>query len=154
MRMAIPINTVKGERHTNIIRGVLSMELVASGLFGLQILVNDKWLWSSAPSHAYGLLGFVAIDILIGFAVIRKLAFYSTVASIAALVQVGSMLSDLFGGQPMGVSSIAFRNYLLRDSSFLSLMGIQILIILMVLEMTVARLLHLHHQWPALLHRS
>ena len=130
------------------------MELVASGLFGLQILANDRWLWSSAPSHAYGLLGFVAIDILITFAVIRKLAFSFIVASIAALVQLGSMLSDLFVEQPMDVSSIAFRNYLLRDSSFVSLMGIQILIVLMVLEMAAAQLLHRHPRWLALLDRN
>ena len=130
------------------------MELVASGLFGVQILVNDKWLWSAAPSHAYGLLGFVAIDILIAFSVIRKLALSPMVASIAAFVQFGLMLSDLFVGQPMGVSSIAFRNYLLRDSSFVSLMVIQILIVFMVLEMAVARLLHQHPHWLALLHRS
>ncbi len=127
-----------------MIRALLSGELVGSALLGLWILVTDAWLWASAPSHAYGLVAFLVIDALVALAVIEKLAFSSIIASIAALVQFGAMLGDLIRGQPVGVSSIAFRNYLLADSSFVALMAVQLSIVFVGLEMMIGRLLQQH----------
>jgi hypothetical protein len=41
-----------------------SVLLVLSALLGLAILGTDHNLWSLEPSHAYGLIGFVAIDVI------------------------------------------------------------------------------------------
>src|SRR2546422_2802033 len=41
---------------------MLSAALGASALVGIRILATDYWLWSAAPTHAYGLTAFVALD--------------------------------------------------------------------------------------------
>ncbi len=135
-------------------RGILSTGLIASGLLGLRILLVDRWLWIAAPSHAYGLAAFVAVDTFLTVAVIARVAFSATMSSAAAVAQLGAMLGDLAAGQPAGVFSIAFRNYLLMDTSFVALMVIQISIVFAGLGMVIARLLHQHPEWAVLLHRK
>ncbi len=126
-----------------ITREVLSITLVISGLLGIQILLNDKWLWSTAPSHAYGLVGFVAIDALLTLALWNsrfRLAILG--ATLVSSFQLGAMLADLVSGQPMGVPTIAFRNYLLSDSSYVALLFIQAMILVVAIGAFVLPLLH------------
>ena len=61
---------------------------------------------------------------------------------------------DLENGQPIGVSSNAFRGYLLGDGSFLALLAIQSAILFTSLEMGLVRFLHQHPQWVTILHRK
>jgi hypothetical protein len=111
-----------------IIRDVLSVSLLSSGLFGIAVLVNDKWLWSVALSHAYGLIGFVFIDLVLVGATLKRVGLAAFAAAFLAVLQFGAMLADLLAGAPMGTPSAAFRNYLLSDSSYLGLLFIQIAI--------------------------
>lgn len=111
-----------------VIRDLLALGLLASGLLGTQILATDNWLWTAAPTHAYGLLSFVAIDLaLMGLAIIR-IRLASVAAGIISVAQFGAMLADIVSGQPQGITSFAFRNYLLSDSSYIGLLMIQIII--------------------------
>src|SRR6266576_3963344 len=48
-----------------IVRLILSAALGASALVGVRILATDYWLWSAAPTHAYGLMAFVALDFVL-----------------------------------------------------------------------------------------
>ncbi len=129
---------------------MIATGLVASTFLGSWILENDQWLWSSAPSHAYGLAGFVLVNaILAVLVVVWKTQWPARLVSMATFVQTASMLSDLAGGQPMGVPVTAFRQYLLGDSSFVALLSIQVAIILVVLESGLVGYLHRHSQWFA-----
>ncbi len=133
-----------GRLKTSVIRKILSTELVGTGLLGFWILANDRWLWVSAKSHAYGLMGFVIVDLALAFAVARGISWGSKGVLVAALIQVVAMLGDLENGQPFGVSSTAFRGYLLGDGSFLALLAIQSAILFTGLEMGLAGFLHQH----------
>lgn len=104
----------------------MSLTLGLSALVGFQILISDKWLWSAAPSHAFGLIGFVAIDLLLSMAVLKTGAIAVLGAALASVTQFGAMLTDLVAGQPQGVPSIAFRAYLAGDTSYMILLIIQV----------------------------
>src|SRR6266508_1285348 len=125
-----------------IVRDILSLSLVASGLVGTQILLSDMWLWSAAPSHAFGLIGFVLTDLILVVTTLRRIGLAALCATLLASVQFGAMLSDLIVGQPEGVPSVAFRNYLLNDTSYLSLLFMQIAIVIVAVDALAAPLFH------------
>src|SRR2546427_12592964 len=105
---------------------VLTPTLLVSGLIGVWIAANDGWLWAVAPSHAYGLLAFAALDAILAFVVIvvPKLAYEG--ALLLSITQVIAMLGDALAFTPMGTLQVAFRAYLLGDSAFVLLLGIQL----------------------------
>ena len=116
-----------------VLQDVLSLALLGSGLLGLQVLVNDRWLWSAAPSHAYGLVGFVALDLFLTVAVwIRRNAALLG-ATLVSGIQLGAMATDLLIGQPTGVPSAAFRSYLLSDAPYVGLLIAQAVIMLVAM---------------------
>ena len=135
-----------------IVRDVLSLALVASGLVGTQILLSDKWLWSAAPSHAFGLVGFVLIDLVLVAATLRRIGIAALGATLLASVQFGAMLSDLVAGQPEGVPSVAFRNYLLSDAAYLGLLFIQVAIVIVAVDALATSLFHRHGRVLKVLH--
>jgi len=105
---------------------VLIPTLLVSGLVGVWIAANDGWLWAVAPSHAYGLLAFAALDAILALVVIviPKLAYEG--ALLLSITQVIAMLGDALAFTPMGTLQVAFRAYLLGDSAFVLLLGIQL----------------------------
>ena len=117
---------------------------MGASLLGVWILENDRWLWASAPSHAYGLVGFVIVNLVLAFAVARGMSWGTLGVSAAAMIQVAAMLGDLENGQPIGVSSTSFRGYLLGDVSFLALFAIQSALLFTSLETGLVHLLHQH----------
>lgn len=125
----------------------MSMGLVASGLLGVQILLNDRWLWSAAPSHAYGLIGFVAIDLLLLVALVRRVRIAILGAAFVSAVQFGAMLADIVAGQPTGVPSVAFRAYLFSDASYLGLLVVQIAILVLATGALTESLVHKRVRW-------
>lgn len=137
-----------------IIRDLLSLALVASGLLGSQILLNDKWLWSAAPSHAYGLIGFVAIDLLLVVAVLRKGGIAVLGAAVVSAAQFGAMFADMIGGQPTGVPSVAFRAYLTSDTTYLALLIIQVAIVTVAAGAMTGPLWHRVANWTRFQHQS
>ena len=108
-----------------LLRGTLSTALFASGLVGIQILATDDWLWYSAPTHAYGLVGFVAIDLFLVAWMWRKTRLAALGAMATGTVQLITMFGDLVVGQPEGTPSSAFKTYLLANNAFLTLLAIQ-----------------------------
>jgi hypothetical protein len=134
-----------------IVRGILSLVLIASGLIGTQILLTDKWLWSAAPLHAYGLVGFVMVDIVLATVALARTNAAALGAALIAATQFGAMLADGAAGQPAGVPSIAFRGYLLSDSSYLGLLIIQIGILITAIGTLTTPLIYKHGRWKAVL---
>lgn len=131
-----------------IVRLILSATLTASALVGIEILFTDYWLWSAAPTHAYGLIAFVALDagLLLGTWRAVRLAVFG--AMLTATIQLFAMLGDILQGQPAGTPAAAFRTYLLADTAYLGLLVTQGLI--MAIAVGTWALPHLHAHWPAI----
>jgi hypothetical protein len=134
-----------------IVQDVLSLTLLVSGIVGSQILLTDGWLWSAAPSHAYGLLGFIMVDLFLATAVLVRTSLAAAGAALIAVTQFGAMIADVVSGQPQGVASVAFRSYLLGDTSYLGLLFIQIGILIVAIGALTAPLIHRHGRWKAAL---
>lgn len=127
-----------------IVRAILSLALISSALLGVEILANDRWLWSAAPSHAYGLIAFVAIDLALVLALFVRVSFATVGAGLIATAQLGAMLADSFVGQPEGVASNAFTIYLLSDAAYVGLLAIQLAIMTLVFGLLTTSQLHKH----------
>ena len=130
-----------------IVRLILSAALGASALVGIQILANDYWLWSAAPTHGYGLMAFVALDFALIFGLWRATRVAIFGALFTSAVQLVAMLGDIIAGEPGGLSAAAFRNYLLADTAYLGLLITQGLI--MAIAVGTWALPHLHGHWLA-----
>jgi hypothetical protein len=137
-----------------IIRDTLFLALVASSLIGIQILLNDGWLWSIAPSHAFGLIGFVAIDLILALTLLRVRSVAILGAVVASITQFGAMLADLVAGEPEGVPSAAFRAYLTSDTSYVVLLIIQVAILSLAIGTIAVPVLHKHAHFAELLQRA
>jgi len=109
-----------------IIQTVLASTLLASGLVGTWIVANDGWLRAVAPSHAYGLLAFAALDVVLALVVmtVPKLGYVG--ALVVSMTQVVAMAGDALTFAPAGTLQAAFRAYLLGDTAFVALLGIQL----------------------------
>jgi hypothetical protein len=130
-----------------IVRLILSAALAASALVGIEILLTDYWLWSAAPTHAYGLIAFVALDNALIFGMWRAMRAAIFGALLIATIQLVFMLGDIITGQPAGTPAAAFRSYLLADASYLGLFVAQVLIMAIAVGAWV--LSHLHGHWLA-----
>ena len=128
-----------------IVRLVLSAALATSAMVGIQILLTDYWLWSAAPTHAYGLIMFVALDaaLILGTLRATRLAVFG--AMLTATIQLVAMVGDIIAGQPAGLPVTVFRNYLLTDSAYLGLLMTQGLIMAIAIATWV--LPHMHGHW-------
>src|SRR5919108_4530538 len=104
----------------------LAVGLYTSGILGLEIVLADKWLWTASPAHAFGLVIFIAIDIILLLAIWNGTTLWKIGALIISIIQLGLMLADLIGGHPSGISQDTFRNYLLNDIQFVGLLLVQI----------------------------
>jgi len=135
-----------------VVQVMLSLTLAISGLLGIQILIDDKWLWAAAPSHAYGLIGFVSIDMILLAPALIRINLATVSAGLMAAAQFAAMLADVVVGQPEGVPSIAFRNYLLGDTAYLGLLFIQIAILSVATATLTIPLLHRRGRLAAFLH--
>jgi hypothetical protein len=89
-------------------------------------MASDGWLRAVAPSHAYGLLAFAALDIVLALVVVvvPKPAYVG--ALLVSMTQVVAMAGDALTFTPTGTSQAAFRAYLLGDTAFVVLLGIQL----------------------------
>src|SRR6266700_5892948 len=104
---------------------VLTPTLLVSGLVGMWIVASDGWLRAVAPTHAYGLLAFAVLDIVLGLVVtaVPRIAYAG--ALLVSIAQVAAMAGDALTFTPTGTLQASFRAYLLGDMAFLALLGIQ-----------------------------
>ena len=108
------------------IRAVLSGTLLASAATGAGIVLTDQYLWSAAPSHAYGLIGFIAIDAALAFLLLSRKSLLGTVLSIGlGTTQLIAMLADVVAYSTQDVAQQAFRAYLLGNPLFVALLVMQ-----------------------------
>jgi hypothetical protein len=116
------------------INAVLSVVLLISAAVGSYILATDSYLWSVAPTHAYGLAAFTVIDLVLIVGLWRMPRIAIIVAVLLGLVQMGAMGGDVFFGTLTFSSNVttatAFSNYLLGNMAFLTLLGVQVVVII------------------------
>ncbi len=113
---------------------------------------TDLWLWSAAPTHAYGLMAFIALDVALIFGAWRATRFAVCGALLTASVQLAAMLGDIIAGEPAGLPVSVFRNYLLADTAYLGLLISQGFI--MAIAIGTWALPHMHGHWLASLKTS
>ena len=115
-----------------IVNALLASTLLASVAIGLEMVATDSFLWSAAPSHAIGLLAFTLLALVLAVALLKlpvsftryaKYAFLG--ASLLSTIQLTLMIGDTIVGAPIGISQAAFSAYLLSNSAFTALLGIQ-----------------------------
>ncbi len=104
---------------------VLTPTLLVSGLVGMWIVASDGWLRAVAPTHAYGLLAFAALDLVLALVVMAVPRIAYAGALLVSITQVAAMAGDALTFTPTGTLQAAFRAYLLGDMAFLALLGIQ-----------------------------
>jgi hypothetical protein len=114
------------EHSGRITQTVLIPFLLVSGSVGVWIAANDGWLRAVAPSHSYGLLAFAAFDIALALVVmvVPRLGYVG--AFVVSTSQVVAMAGDALTFTPTGTVQAVFRAYLLSDTTFVFLLGIQI----------------------------
>ena len=120
-----------------IAQTLLSTAIYTSSILGVQILLMDKWLWNAAPTHALGLVIFVAVDAVLLAAMLEMPRLATFGAVVASAAQLSAMLGDIMLGQPSDVSAVAFRNYLLADTAFISLLVTQGMILALATALTI-----------------
>jgi hypothetical protein len=114
-----------------LLRAVLAALFVLSAVLGAYIVATDSYLWAEAPTHAYGLVAFVAIDLVAVAAIYVVPRMSRIVALLLPLVQFTAMAGDLYMGlgSPGSVVQDTFRDYLLNDSVFLALLVLQAVLV-------------------------
>jgi len=112
---------------------ILSVVLLISAAVGGYILATDSYLWAVAPTHAYGLAAFTVIDLALIVSQWRMPRTAIIVAVLLGLVQLGAMSGDVFLGtltfSSNGATAAAFSKYLLGDAAFVTLLGVQVVLI-------------------------
>ena len=114
------------EHPGRIAKIILTPTLLVSGQVGMWIVASDGWLRAVAPTHAYGLLAFAALDLVLAFLVIAVPGIAYAGALLVSITQVAAMAGDALTFTPTGTLQAAFRAYLLGDMAFLALLGIQL----------------------------
>ncbi len=104
---------------------ILTPTLLVSGLVGTWIVASDGWLRAVAPTHAYGLLAFAVLDLVLALVVMAVPRIAYAGALLVSIAQVAAMAGDALTFTPTGTLQAAFRAYLLGDMAFLALLGIQ-----------------------------
>ena len=122
---------------------ILSVVLLVSAIVGGYILATDSYLWSVAPTHAYGLAAFTVIDLALIVGIWRMPRIAIIVAVLLGLVQMGAMGGDVFLGTMTFSSNVttaeAFSEYLLGDAAFVTLLGVQVVLIIVGIAAFVMR---------------
>ncbi len=113
------------EHPGRIAKIILTPTLLVSGLVGMWIVANDGWLRAVAPTHAYGLLAFAVLDLVLALVVMAVPRIAYAGALLVSIAQVAAMAGDALTFTPTGTLQAAFRAYLLGDMAFLALLGIQ-----------------------------
>ena len=114
------------EHPGRIAKIILTPTLLVSGLVGMWIVASDGWLRAVAPTHAYGLLGFAVLDLVLALVVMAVPRIAYVGALLVSIAQVAAMAGDALTFTPTGTLQAAFRAYLLGDMAFLALLGIQL----------------------------
>jgi hypothetical protein len=117
---------VRDDREKTAADFTLFAALFGSAFVGLEIVASDSWLWAVAPTHAYGLVAFVGIDVAMVVLLWRGVPHAGTLTALLAAAQLVAMGGDLAGlSPPPGIPASGFASYLLSDVPFVVLLWLQ-----------------------------
>jgi len=120
------VATTKPAHESSTAAFTLLMALGGSALVGLSIVASDAYLWAAAPTHAYGLMAFMGVDLFLIAALWRGAPHAGTLVILLATVQLLAMGGDLAGlALPPGIQAEGFTSYLLSDPPFVTLLVLQ-----------------------------
>lgn len=113
------------------LRAALATALTVSAAVGAYISATDAYLWSAAPSHAYGLIVFIGADLVVAVGLYLLPRLGRVAALLIPAVELAAMAGDLYTGLASPGSSLqaAFRTYLLNDTAFLVLLLLQAVLV-------------------------
>lgn len=108
---------------------IIGVVLIISALFGVYLLATDQSLWILASSHAYGLVGMVSIDLILGGLSIfgTRQVYLPSIA--AALLGVLLQVGDIATAPQYGMTIAYFATYLFGLWAFDALVAFQLLVI-------------------------
>ena len=121
------------------IRTILSGSLLVSAVIGTSIVFTDTYLWSAAPTHALGLIGFIALDIALAIAYSNRISLASLLSIALSAVQAIAMLADVLTYSTPDVPQKAFRAYLVNNPVFMGLLVVQLVILAIAIGATNLR---------------
>jgi hypothetical protein len=111
------------------VRSLLCATLLVSAAIGTLIVVSDGYLWSTAPTHALGLIVFIVVDVALAIALTRRIWFASLLSMGIATIQELAMLGDVLTYSTPDTPQQAFRTYLLNDPAFVALLVVQLVLL-------------------------
>jgi hypothetical protein len=121
------------------IRTILSGSLLVSAVIGTSIVFMDTYLWSAAPTHALGLIGFIALDIALAIAFSNRISLASLLSIALSAVQAIAMFADVLTYSTPDVPQKAFRAYLVNNPVFTGLLVVQLVILAIAIGATNLR---------------
>jgi len=92
------------EHPGRIAKIILTPTLLVSGLVGMWIVASDGWLRAIAPSHAYGLALFAALDVVLAIAVLGMPRLAYAGAFLVSLAQFAAMAGDALTFTPQNLA--------------------------------------------------
>src|SRR2546428_13074534 len=90
---------------------VLTPTLLVSGLVGMWIAASDGWLRAVAPTHAYGLLAFAVLDLVLAFVVLAVPMIAYAGALLVSMTQVAAMAGGALAFTPLGTLPVQVRSH-------------------------------------------
>ena len=118
------------------VRTILSASLLVSAAIGLTIVLTDAYLWSAAPTHALGLIGFIMIDAALAIFLWKGFSLASLLSIALSVIQAIAMLADILTYSTPDVPQQSFRTYLLNNPAFMALLVVQLVIISLAFGIT------------------
>ncbi|GBC70092.1 hypothetical protein HRbin01_01800 [archaeon HR01] len=106
----------------------LATAFLASIFFGLFLLATDPELWDNAPSHAYGLIGLIAVDVAVLAYVVGRAGRYLRYIPYLGAVKLLIIVGDILTAPQFGLTYLEFAQYLFGLWAYTGLVASQIAI--------------------------
>ena len=108
-----PLTKTQARKVLQNFRRYTALVLIASASFGIFLLVTDKSLWLLAVSHAYGLLGIVSVDLILGLVIlVSKTNKMFVPASGWAILTILLQIGDIATAPQYKMTPLYFAHYL------------------------------------------
>ena len=114
-------------------RFLMEASLVLSAFFGVYLLITDRSLWILAPSHAYGLIIIVALDLTLAALDFSFLSRFHILSLVLAVLTITVQLGDILTGPQFGMSRMNFASYLFGVWQYDAILLTQFVIIIAAL---------------------
>ena len=109
---------------------LMAASLILSAFLGIYLLATDRSIWILAPSHAYGLMIIVALDVILVILDFRNLKRSYVLTIILATITIILQLGDILTAPQYHLTGASFASYLFGLWTFDALLLAQSFIII------------------------